>query len=284
MKLYIGIDWSQSKHDLCFLNPSGAVQAQAVVEHSQSGFWKLEDLRKQIGVEREDCVIGIETAHSILIDFLWDRGYSQIFVLPPLLVKGSRTRFRSSVARDDPSDAHLIADILRTDQGRLQVWRPDSGLTRQIRAKVKFIHFLTTNIVRMSNRQRAVLQRYFPAAADLFSGLNTLIAQQFILAFPTPEEALGLDLHTFRSFAQHHGYTHRHKLAGILAKLDASFAQADPEIVEACKDEAQGLARLLLEMIQLKRSHLKALQALLDQHPDQEIFASLPGTGVVRVP
>ena len=280
MKLYIGIDWSQSKHDVCFLNHSGVIQAHAVIEHSQKGFWKFEHMRVQMGVEPEDCLIGLETAHSILVDFLWDRGYSQIYILPPKLVKGSRSRFRSSAARDDPGDAHLIADILRTDQGRLQVWKPDSGLTRQIRTKVRFVHFLTINIVRMTNRQRAVLQRYYPAATDLFSSLSTLIAQHFILDFPTPQAASKLDLQTFRSFAKHHRYTHTKHLAGILAKLDAPFAQADPEIVTACQHESRGLARLLLEMLRLKRDNLKELQRLLDQHPDHEIYASLPGTGV----
>jgi len=280
MKLYIGIGESQSKHDICFLNHSGAVQAQAVIEHSQAGFLKFEKLRMKMGVRPEDCLIGLETAHNILVDFLWDRGYTQIYVLPPRLVKGSRSRFRSSAARDDPWDAHLIADILRTDQGRLQVWKPDTGLTREIRTIARFIHFLTTNIVRMTNRQRAVLQRYYLAANELFSSLNTLIAQHFILEFPTPQAASRLDFQSFRSFAKQHGYTHTHKLAGILAKLDTPFAQADPEIITGCQQEAQGLARLLLEMIQLKRDNLKALHRLLDQHPDIEVYASLPGTGV----
>ena len=280
MKLYIGIDWSQNKHDICFFNPSGVVQLHFVIEHTQTGFWKLEHRRQQMGVALEDCLIGLETSHSILIDFLWDRGYSNIYVLPPTLVKGSRTRFRSSGARDDPGDAHLIADIMRTDQGRLRAWKPDSGLTRQLRTKVKFIHFLTVNIVRMTNRQRAVLHRYYPAAIELFSSFNTLISQHFILEFPTPQSVLGLDLPTFCSFAKKHGYTHTHKLAGVLAKLDRSYAQADPEIIEACQHEAQGLAKLLLEMIQLKRTNLKELQGLLDQHPDRDIYASLPGTGV----
>ena len=75
MKLYIGIDWSQNKHDICFLNPSGVVQLQFVIEHTQTGFWKLEHRRQQMGVALEDCLIGLETSHSILIDFLWDRGY-----------------------------------------------------------------------------------------------------------------------------------------------------------------------------------------------------------------
>jgi len=174
----------------------------------------------------------------------------------------------------------LIADILRTDRGRLQVWQPDSGLTGEIRTRVRFVHFLTTNIVRLTNRQRAVLQRYYPAAIELFSSLNTLVAQYFIREFSTPRAASRLDLLSFRSFAKEHGYTYTHKLAGMLAKLATPYAQADPKIVAGCQHEAQGLASLLLEMIQLKRDNLKALQALLDQHPDHEIYASLPGTGV----
>ena len=100
MKLYIGIDWSQSKHDICFINTKGVIQTHAVIQHSQTGFWEFEQRRKRFGISPPDCLVGLETAHSILIDFLWDRGYSNIYVLPPTLVKGSRTRMRSSVARD----------------------------------------------------------------------------------------------------------------------------------------------------------------------------------------
>ena len=175
MKLYVGIDWSQSKHDICLLNPAGVVQAQTVIDHSETGFFQLDRLLNQMGVDPQECAIGLETAHSILVDFLWDHSYSAIYVLPPTLVKGSRTRLRSSGARDDASDAFLIADILRTDLGRLHCWQPDRPLTRQIRVRVRFFDFLSTQIVRLTNRQLALLLRYFPAAADLFSGLNTLI-------------------------------------------------------------------------------------------------------------
>jgi len=280
MKLYIGIDWSQSKHDICFINTKGVIQTHAVIQHSQTGFWEFEQRRKRFGISPTDCFVGLETAHSILIDFLWDRGYSNIYVLPPTLVKGSRTRMRSSVARDDPGDAYLIADILRTDHGRLQRWHPDSGLTRQLRTKVRFISFLTRNIVRMTNRQRAVLLRYYPVATELFSSLSTLISQHFILEYSSPQAVETLNLTSFRAFASQHRYPHKSKLASILAKFDQAYPQADPDIISACQDEARGLATILLEMIRLKRDNLKQLQKLLDQHPDQEIFASLPGTGV----
>jgi transposase len=199
MKLYIGIDWSQSKHDICFVNTKGAIQSQLVIPHSQTGFWEFEKRRKRLGIPAEDCLVGLETSHSILVDFLWDRGYANLFVLPPTLVKGSRTRMRSSAAKDDTGDAYLIADILRTDHGRLQAWQPDSGLTRKLRTKVRFISFLTRNIVRMTNRQRAVLLRYYPVAAELFSSLSTLISQHFILAYPTPQAAAAVLCHSSRN-------------------------------------------------------------------------------------
>ncbi len=53
MKLYIGIDWSQNKHRVCFLNPSGVVQLHFVIEHTQTGFWKLEHRRQQMGVAQK---------------------------------------------------------------------------------------------------------------------------------------------------------------------------------------------------------------------------------------
>ena len=114
MKVYIGIDWSQNKHDLCFLNEAGAHLAQLIIPHTPAGFWKIDETRKKLGVPIDACQIGLETAHNILLDFLWDQGYSQVFVLHPKIVKGSCGWFRSSTARNDTSDALQIADIMRS--------------------------------------------------------------------------------------------------------------------------------------------------------------------------
>jgi transposase len=279
MRLYIGIDWSQNKHDLCFLNQAGASLAQISIPHSQEGFWQIETIRQKLGIEVADCYIGLETAHTILVDFLWDQRYTQLYILPPNKVKSSRGRFRQSAARNDPSDARLIADILRTDHPRLQAWQPDYPLTRQIRVMIGFVGFLTRRIVALTNRQRTLLLRYYPAAAELFSALNIPIAQHFIRAFSSPQEAARLDLEQFQAFARQHHYTQYRKLPAILAKLHQPYPQADPGIILSCQQEAQVLAAILLEMIASKKTMLREIKALFARHPDREIFASLPGTG-----
>jgi hypothetical protein len=40
-----------------------------------------------------ECRVGLETAHNVLIDFLWAKGYTQVYVIPPNVGKGIRGRY-----------------------------------------------------------------------------------------------------------------------------------------------------------------------------------------------
>jgi hypothetical protein len=42
MSIYIGIDWSHDKHDVAFMNASGASIARLTIPHQPAGFHKLE--------------------------------------------------------------------------------------------------------------------------------------------------------------------------------------------------------------------------------------------------
>jgi hypothetical protein len=83
MRVYLGIDWSQSKHDLCWLNETGAVVAELTIPHQPDGFEQLDAVRRKMGLAAGECWVGLETAHNLAIDFLWARGYHQVFVIPP---------------------------------------------------------------------------------------------------------------------------------------------------------------------------------------------------------
>jgi transposase len=284
MSTYIGSDWSATKHDLCVLNETGAVVATLVLPHTADGLLKLETLRQQLGVTPQDCLVGIETAHSLVIDFLWARKYTQVYVIPPNVVKSSRSRYRQSGARTDRSDALLVADLLRTDRAHLHPWRPDRLLTQQIRNRVGLVRHLTHSVVRLSNRLYAVLMRYYPAALSVFSGLQTQIALQFLLAYPTPSAATELTFAQLSTFAEHHHYPHPKKLPGAFARLQEAHPRADAETVAVYQAEMQQLATLLLELVQAKSHQVRELQDLFEQHPDRAIFSSLPGAGDILAP
>jgi transposase len=279
MQVYIGIDWSEQKHDVVFQNEQGGVILVRTIPHSARGMEELDSLRQQLGVKPQDCVVGLETAHSLLIDFLWSRQYSEIYVLPPNQVKSSQGRIRQSGARDDGQDANLIAELVRTDRHRLYPWHPGSLLLQQMRAKVSYIDFLTQNIVRFSNRLRSVLLRYYPAALQVFSSVRTEICQAFIQAYPTPEAAAQLDFAAFKDFARENHYNRYSRLPTCFASLQAAQPVAEPGTVLAYQDEAQLLAAMLNQLVRSKSRTKRELVTLFQQHPDRATFESLPGVG-----
>ncbi len=268
MSVYIGIDWSQTKHDVCFLNEAGAPIARQILAHSPEGFQKLDAHRQRLGLAASECLVGIETAHNLMIDFLWGHGYPHVYVIPPSVVKSTRNRYRQSGARSDQSDAFVLADVLRTDRARLQPWKPDHVLTRQLRSRVSLLTHLTRNIVRLSNRLRAVLWRYYPAALNVFSTVDAQIALDFVRLYNTPQAAAALTFTEFKAFVQRHHYSHTRQLPARFAGLQQPQPEADPDTVLVFKDEAAQLATVLLGLVQTKAAALKELQHLFHQHPD----------------
>jgi transposase len=285
MQVYIGIDWSEEKHDLVFLNEAGAQMAYLCIPHKLEGFVQFDALRARLGLAVGDCVIGIETAHSLLVDYLLNQNYPAVYVLPPSQVHANQGRFRQSRAKDDPADARLIAEILRTDRGRRYAWKPDLFLTRQMRVKVRWILQLTRQIVRLSNQLRAMLLRYYPAALQVFkSGLTSQIAPEFILSYPDPHTAHALSLAEFKTFAKAHRYPQPEKLSAAYERLQASYPETSPDVALLYQEQAQQLAHLLLETTRTKVRNQAALQKLYAQHPHHAVFDSLPGAGEIIGP
>lgn len=284
MQVYLGIDWSRYKHDAVFMNDAGASLVELVIGHDLEGFARLTNTCKKLGVRPAECVVGLETAHNLLVDFLWDHGYERVYVVPPRTVKSSRTRYRQSGARSDLSDAFVVADMLRTDRGRLQPWFPDSALTRQIRAKISLSMYLTRDIVRTSNRLREVLWRYYPGATTVFSDLKCNIALAFLQAYPTPQAAVELSFETFQAFARAHRYPQPKRLTRCYARLQALHPEPSAATVSAYAQETPLLARLLETMVRAKKQVLGEVKELFNQHPDAPIFRSLPGAGALLAP
>ena len=61
MSIYIGIDWSQSKHDVAFVNESGRVVAAMTIPHTPKGLRQFDDVRQQFAVAASECPVALET-------------------------------------------------------------------------------------------------------------------------------------------------------------------------------------------------------------------------------
>jgi transposase len=284
MQVYVGIDCSEDSYEASFVNHTGVVVARRAVPSSPEGFLHLEATRDKLNVCAHECLVALESAHNLLVDFLWDRGYCQVYVIPPHVIKSCRDRYRHSGARSDPSDAYVLADVLRTDRHRFHPWYPDQPITRQIRATSSLTGHLGRAIVRHANRLRAVLVRYYPGVLQAFREIDSRLALSFIQAYPTPHAAAQLTWEQFQLFARQHRYTHRARLSRSFSRLQAPQPEAAQAVVEAYQQEVVLLAGLLLGLVERRRALIQQMGLLFVQHPDHTIFASLPGAGPLLAP
>ncbi len=284
MTVYLGIDWSEQKHVVCMMNPAGQEVARLSIPHSVSGMLKLEQAILAMGVKKEEVCIGLETSHNLLIDFFLERGYDNLYILPPGQVHANQNRYAQSKAKDDQRDAWVLADMLRTDRGRYRMWQPDLPITRRIQVQVGYVLYLSRMIRRQSNHLRAILLRYYPVAMELFGKLDSMIALAFLREYPAPQAAQRLSMMEFQAFLRAQHYPHIRHWARLYARLMSPHPEALPETVALYQPQVPQLAQQLAMFVSQKRQALKYLQELFAQHPDAALYRSLPGTGDFLAP
>jgi transposase len=280
---YFGIDWSENHHDLCIINQAGARVSQIQFKHSLAGFGLIEAERRKLGVPAGECLVAIETEYNLVVDFLLDCGYL-VYIIPPQSTDGYRNRQRSSGAHTDKSDAALLAGVLRTDRDSHRRLRPNHPLTRQILAQVRLIETLRCSIQRQSNQLRDVLHRTYPQALGLFCDLTTQISLQFLMAYPTAQQAQTLSRQAFEAFCREHHYSRSDLISKRYAHLKEPAPQAHPAVVKSYRNHVRILAEVLLLQVRYRSEALSQLGQLFNQHHDAFIFASLPGAGELLAP
>ncbi len=280
---FFGIDWSSDHHDLCILNAAGSAVSQLTFPHSVAGFAQVEAERRKLNVPAAECLVAIESAHNLLVDFLLEHDYA-LYIIPPQATDGYRNRQRSSKAHTDRSDAALLASILRTDLASHQRLLPNLPLTVQMARQVRFIETLRRAIQRQENQLRAILERVYPQAIGLFSELTAQINLAFLAAYPSAQEAQSLSLAAFSAFCKAQHYTRPRLIPQHYAHLCTPSPQPDPALAQAYRAQVRHLAQVLLPQVQARLETQHALQQLFAQHPDRDIFASLPGTGELLAP
>lgn len=281
--LLIGIDQSPQEHLVCIMDVKGCQLARLTLPHSAVGFQRLHTYCQTLQIPPQECVVALESGHSLLVDYLLDHSY-QVYVIPGKAVDRYRDRHRQSRSCSDAGDAQVLAHILRTDRELYTSWVADTPLTRQVGSQVKLLLNLKRSVVRYSNQLRSLLWRYYPVAARLFSGLDTYIALTFIQTYPTPQAAQRLTSAEFTTFCRAHKYRRSDYITRRYAQLLNAHTYASPAVAAAYAAQAQALARILQTLVRERATAQKELTRVFAQHPDAHLFASLPGAGPFLAP
>lgn len=278
--LLLGIDWADQKHDASIREESGAVLDQFTFPHSQAG---LEMLRDRVRAAAKDAQVqvlcGVETSQGLLVNFLLEQGWV-VYPINPKAVDRYRDRLRTARAKSDQLDAWLLADILRTDRHLHRPLLPDSEPVRELRELVRGREDLVREGVRLANQLQACLKAYWPETLHLFPDIDRPWVLDLLARYPTLEEARKASLKVLRAFLKECRHPQwEQKAAELYAELRAPHVAVPPFLVRARSRQMLHLVRQLRTVRADEKAYDKEIERLLREHPDGQLFLSLPGAG-----
>jgi Transposase/Transposase IS116/IS110/IS902 family len=224
-------------------------------------------------------LVGIETDRGPWVAALVAAGY-RVFAVNPKQVARYRERGCTSGAKSDAGDAHVLADMVRTDAHQLRPVAGDTVLVEGIKVVARAHQSLIWDRTRHVLRLRSALREFFPAALEAFPDLAAADALELLAAAPDPETAAGLSRNRIAGALKR---ARRRDVAGKaehIATVLRSPALRQPAVLAGAYAVT---VRSTVAVITVLNTEIAALQGQVEahfgRHPDGEIYRSQPGLG-----
>ncbi len=267
---YIGIDWADSKHDICILDPKGQIIREFEISNDQRGFGIL---RKRMDRLKGEFEINIERSDGLIVDWLVRNGHT-VYIIPPTSLSHRRPR-RS---KDDKGDAYLLAHLLRIKDNECRLLASRSDLVEELRQLLRAYDDMLQEQRRQGNRLTYLLKQYYPSALQLFSRPYCLIALAFLEKYPTPQVAKAASVDDLRQFLRDNHYSGKpveDKAVEMFNLLQAPALTAT--VQTGLMIHVQILIPLLRHIYHSRTDLRKRIIKAAPNHPDMDWWNTIPG-------
>ena len=279
---FVAFDWADQRHAGARQIGDGAVETFELEQTPEALDAWANRLRTQV---EGPVAVALEQSKGALVHALLKYDFLVLYPVNPKQLASFRETLTPSGAKDDPSDARLLLDLLMTHRDCLRPWRPDDPATRLVHQLVEDRRALVDRRTRLVNALKARLKQYFPVALDLVSDLASPLACEFLLRWSSLTELQQAEPQEITDFYQRQ---HCFRPALIEQRLE-KIAQAvplvtDEAILESGRLCVRSLAAELGALVEPLVDYDRRLAQLLAEHPDGEVFASFPGAGPALAP
>ncbi len=272
---FVGLDWASDHHDVVVVDRRGEIVDDFRIEDTADG-WRL--LRQKLG-PYSNLAVAIETSSGATVERLLEAGYT-VYPVNPKAAKRYRERQAPSGAKSDRLDAWSLGDALRLEGHTWRSLKPDDPLTQELRLLCRDEMALIEQRTALVCQLRAALREYYPVVVEAFDDWTTPAPWAFVEAFPTPQSLVAAGKRKWEKFL----HTHKLYRPETYAKRLELFAQADRFCGTPPMTNAKSmLAVALAGQLGVLQNHLDKFRAQIEklfaQHPDHDLFGSLPGAG-----
>ena len=280
---YVGIDWADSKHDICVQATDSQQREFDCIPHQvgQIEQW-AQSLHKRYGGV---IAVALELSKGPIVYALQKYDFFVIFPINPSTLAKYREAFQPSRAKDDPTDAELALDLLLRHPDRFNPLQPQSVEIRTLTYLVEQRRGLVNDRIRITNRLRNTLKQYYPQTLEWFDRIDTLLFCDFIARWPTLTQVKRARKTTLERFFHQHSMRFSHVLDTRLKAIKAAQALTrDEAVVTPHRLHALVLAEQLRVSLQSIRRFDDEIAELAPKHPDYSFFSALPGAGPSLAP
>jgi len=283
MRLFAGDDWAQDHHDVELVDAAGRVLVKQRLPEGVAGMARLHELiGLQLGEDADaEVVIGIESDHGPWAGALVAAGYT-VFAVNPLQASRYRERHGVSGAKSDAGDAHMLADMVRTDFRQLRAVAGDSADAEGIKVLARTHKTLIWERTRQTQRLRHQLLEYFPAALEAFDDLDAPDTLELLGKAPDPARAAKLTrAQVSAALKRARRRNIPDKATAVLAALRTRQLGQPPAVTAAYAVTVRSLIALITVLNEQVKTLQSQVEADFGRHPDAEIYRSQPGMGAI---
>ena len=284
MRLFVGDDWAEDHHDIEVMDEAGKVLAKKRLPEGVAGMTQLHGLIGRFVPEDADdveVVIGIETDRGPWVAALTAAGYL-VFPVNPLQASRYRERHGVSGAKSDGGDAHMLADMVRTDSHQLRLAAGDSPEGQGIKVVARTHKTLVWDRTRQVQRLRHQLREYFPAAIEAFEDLDAPDVLELLAKAPDPARAAKLTrAQVAAALKRARRRNIKDKTDAILAALRGEHLGQPPALTAAYAATVRSLIAVLTTLNEQVKTLEEQVREHFGRHPDAEIYQSQPGLGPI---
>jgi transposase len=287
---FVGIDWADREHAVCLLVAGGSqFEHEPLLQQAEAIDGWVARLRERFG--GRPIAVCLEQSRGALAYALMKYDCLVLFPINPKQLAKYRQAFTPSGAKDDPIDAGLLCQFVVQHYDRLRAWRPDDVATRGLRllseARRKWVDQRTA----LGNQLLQVLKESYPAAEAL-RGKQLCTARFLALLqrFPSQPELQRAGPRQLLKYLPRRrrviddSAEQPHHDPRIVAIRAARLLTTDAAILGASRLAICHLVALLRQLNRTVDDYDRQIAALLGEHPDAELFASLPGAGAALTP
>ena len=280
--IFVGDDWAEAHHDIYICDETGGRLAARRLPEGIEGVASLHELIAGFAASPAEVAVGIETDRGLWVQSLVEAGY-EVYAINPRAASRYRDRHTLSGAKSDAGDAKMLAELVRTDRHNHRQVAGDTDLAQGVKVLARAHQGLIWERTRHTNRLRSALREYFPTALDAFDDLADRDALAVLGRAPSPTEARKLTPGRVRTLLRAGGRTRNidTRAQAILEALRTESLAAPDNVAAAFAATTRSQVAIIATLNEQIGSLETELTAHFEQHPDADIYLSLPGIGVI---